>query len=395
MEEQNPISGKRTQCLNSDIISNLPQNITESILCLMPLRDAVRTSVLSKKWQYCWRSVPKLVFTRKLVKSSLNSGCTEWCNLAKAIFHVLLFHKGPQIVEFNFRVGLLHMESEFAQMIRYLAMRNSLKELIFANDIRSYKLPISFFSLQGLERIHIQNCTFEPPSTFNVFSRLKRIAFLNVVVTTQALERFLSKCPLLEHLVLRESKENDFAAGGKKFAFADLLALVPLIKGLYISKYYMKCLCAGRSPHNLPTSLVHLKYLHLDLCLMVQNQILFALCMVRSSPVLKRIVFRMYDNEKLPVQQTPNHFLDSENYPDLKLDHLETLGIGLFSNLPLEKEFVKLIMAKSPMLKKVHLELSNDISADEEPKMLSDMLLLPFPRASPSAKLTFVHTPTR
>ncbi|KAM0047759.1 hypothetical protein Hdeb2414_s0008g00266871 [Helianthus debilis subsp. tardiflorus] len=33
----------------------------------MPIREALRTSVLSKKWRYTWRGMPKLVFTDNMV----------------------------------------------------------------------------------------------------------------------------------------------------------------------------------------------------------------------------------------------------------------------------------------------------------------------------------------
>ncbi|XP_076907986.1 F-box/FBD/LRR-repeat protein At1g13570-like [Bidens hawaiensis] len=390
MEYENPTS---RQCLSPDIISNIPQNIIESILSRMPLRDAVRTSVLSKKWRYSWRGMPRLTFTHKMARLLSTSGCSELkCELAKAIYHVLLLHKGPQILEFKCLVSFLHMESEFAQIISYLAMRNCVKELSFTNDNSSYKLPSSFFSLQGLERLLLQSCTFEPPLTVNGFSQLKRIVFGNVEVTAQVLQRFLSKCPLLEEFILIGTQENDFAAEGtNKFSFVDLFSYMPLIKTLAISKYFMKYLCAGASPHYLPTSLVHLKCMVWDVCLTEQNVISFTLCMLRSSPVLKKIAFRMYDNEKLPVQKTRTNFLDPENHPDLKLDRLETLDIRMFSSLPVEMEFVKLIMTKSPVLKNVRIELDADVSVDEQKILMDMLLLLPFPQASPSAKLTVVR----
>ncbi|XVF43337.1 hypothetical protein PTKIN_Ptkin02bG0032500 [Pterospermum kingtungense] len=47
---------------NSDKISNLPDNITEQILGRMPIRDAVRTSVLSTNWRDKWTTLSDLVF---------------------------------------------------------------------------------------------------------------------------------------------------------------------------------------------------------------------------------------------------------------------------------------------------------------------------------------------
>ncbi|MFS8028403.1 putative leucine-rich repeat domain superfamily [Helianthus anomalus] len=194
------------------------------------------------------------------------------------------------------------MDSEFAQIISYLAKGNKVKELFFDN----------------------------------------------ADVSAQMLQQFLSKCPLLEYLCLVGcQKVLDFVAGENKFTFGDLLQCVPLIQTLDISKYYMKVyLCAGGMPHKLPNSLVHLKYLFLDVCLVEQNEIYAVLCMIMSSPLLEKIDFLMFDNEKLPVQQTPTNFLDPEEYPDMNLGYLETLKIENFSKLPLEMEFVKLIGLK-------------------------------------------------
>ncbi|KAJ0445103.1 putative F-box domain, FBD domain, leucine-rich repeat domain superfamily [Helianthus annuus] len=387
MENQNPTT---TQTLNSDIISSLPLNIIEYILTRMPLRDALRTSVLSKKWRYTWRGMPKLVFTDDMVTMSSNHLCRELkkYKLVYAIFHVLMLHNGPETLVFDCSVGKLHLESDIALIISYLARRTKVKKLFFGSDDRSYKLPVSFFSLQGLECVHLYDCILEPPLTFNGFSSLTIFRIWDVDVSAQKLQQFLSKCPQLVNLRLAGCQKGiDFVAGENKFTFGDLLQCVPLIQTLNISKYYMKYLCAGGMPHKLPTSLAHLKDLFLDVCLVEQNEISSALCIIRSSPVLQKIKFLMSDNEKLPVQQTPSNFLDPEDYPDLKLDYLVTLEIANFSNLPLEMKFVKLIMAKSPLLKNVKIKLNDNVSVDEEMKMLKDMLRLPILRASPCAEL--------
>ncbi|KAI7754354.1 hypothetical protein M8C21_006042, partial [Ambrosia artemisiifolia] len=260
-------------------------------------------------------------------------------------------------------------------ILSYLSKGNKLKQLAFFNDNRSYKLPASFFSLQGLESIHLQYCTFVPPLTFNRFSSLTSLTFVHVEVSAQMLQRFLSECPLLEHIHLNGYPQCiEFVEKGNKFTFVDLLRCVPLIKNLNISIYYMKYLCAGGMPHKLPTSLVHLKYLFLKVCMTEQNEISSALCMIRSSPLLVKIVFLMYDNKGLRIPQTSISFLDPEDYSNLKLDHLDMFEIKMVSSkLPLAMDLVKLIMAKSPVLKTVRIELK-DVSVDDEVKMLRDLL---------------------
>ncbi|XP_076946189.1 F-box/FBD/LRR-repeat protein At1g13570-like [Bidens hawaiensis] len=390
MEYEDPTSDE-TQCLDLDIISTLPVNIIESILSIMPIRDALRTSVLSKKWRYCWRSVPKIEFTDTTVNlNSSNSGGKqlEKYKLVTAIFHVLLLHIGPEILEFNWSVAYLDMDSVLAQIISYLARGNKLKQLIFVNqddDDSFYKLPVSFFSLQGLEVIYLLNCTFEPPLDLNRFSRLKRMTLGNVEVSAQMLQRFLSKCRLLEHISLIGAPESvDFVAEGDKFTIVDLLQCVPLIQSLVITDYYMMHLCAGDMPHKLLISLAHLKYLSLDVCMI--KQISSVLCIIRSSPVLERCEFQIDDLEKLPVKQDSINFLDPEHHSEFNFDHLKIMDIRLISsNLARVMKFVKLIMAKSPVLKKLQIDLGGAY-VDEDVKMLREMLLS-FPRASPSSKL--------
>ena len=61
------------------------------------------------------------------------------------------------------------------------------------------------------------------------------------------------------------------------------------------------------------------------------------------------------------------------------------LEIDNFGNLKVELEFVKLILAKSPVLKKVKIFLLDNITKDEEMTLLR--ILLRSPRASPLVEI--------
>lgn len=43
-------------------MGQLDENLILKILSLVPIKTVVSTSVLSKEWQSCWKSVPKLKF---------------------------------------------------------------------------------------------------------------------------------------------------------------------------------------------------------------------------------------------------------------------------------------------------------------------------------------------
>jgi hypothetical protein len=60
LNEEQGIDGYR-KCL-----SNLPKDVLLLILCFLPMKDAVRTSVLSKRGEFLWTSIPVLNFTKTL-----------------------------------------------------------------------------------------------------------------------------------------------------------------------------------------------------------------------------------------------------------------------------------------------------------------------------------------
>ncbi|XP_039164510.1 F-box/LRR-repeat protein At5g02910-like [Eucalyptus grandis] len=47
-----------------DLISALPEEAIHRILSFLPVEDAVRTSVLSKRWRFTWTTTTSLVFNR-------------------------------------------------------------------------------------------------------------------------------------------------------------------------------------------------------------------------------------------------------------------------------------------------------------------------------------------
>lgn len=85
------------------------------------------------------------------------------------------------------------------------------------------------------------------------------------------------------------------------------------------------------------------------------------------------------------ISQTAMNLIDQQDYSYVSLNRLHEIEITDFSNSKPEMDFVKLILAKSPMLKDVRLVLDNevDIHGDAEVEMLKE--LLQYPRASARA----------
>nr|GFA35172.1 hypothetical protein [Tanacetum cinerariifolium] len=180
-------------------------------------------------------------------------------------------------------------------------------------------------------------------------------------------------CPLITVLHLIGDDSRDFATGNK-FTFVELLQCVPLIEFLVIEGPYMKHLSAGGMPHKLPTSLVQLKGLSLGMCFDEEHEVSSALCLIRSFPNLEKFSLAGYD--WLDTTQISKNFHDIQDYSAFALDHLEFFCMKYFSNEDHEVDFLKLIMAKSPMLKRAQIELYKSVSLEEENELLRDLLQL-------------------
>ncbi|XP_058724945.1 F-box/FBD/LRR-repeat protein At1g13570-like isoform X2 [Vicia villosa] len=180
-----------------DMISNLPGHVTDQILSCLSIREAVRTSVLSKIWKNKWYTLPNLVFDRHSVSESM---------LLKTVDHVLLVHSGP-IKMFKFAndcPGLSEIfEIDMDRWILHLT-RRSIKELVLEVWITKerYKLPWCLFTCQSLHHLKLKWCLLKPPKTFEGFRNLKSLELEGVRVAPDDFENLISGCPLLEKLKL-------------------------------------------------------------------------------------------------------------------------------------------------------------------------------------------------
>jgi hypothetical protein len=196
-------------CAEPDRISCLPGHIIDNILSRLPIKEAVRTSVLSSKWMNKWHTIPNLVFDRKCVSAIASQDPLVFeSKYLKIVNHVLLLHNGPiNIFKFSDCGRDLISESlvtDIARWIRHLSA-GSIKELVLEVCIEErykFKLPRCLFSCQSLHRLKLYSGWLKPPSTFQGFRNLKILELYHITITQNALEKLISRCPILEHLTL-------------------------------------------------------------------------------------------------------------------------------------------------------------------------------------------------
>ncbi|KAF6149647.1 hypothetical protein GIB67_017380 [Kingdonia uniflora] len=77
----------------TDILDDLPDGILEAILGCLPLKEAARTSVLSREWRYKWFIIPKLVFNENFMKPTSEDGLIKHLKLVNVVDKVLFRHR--------------------------------------------------------------------------------------------------------------------------------------------------------------------------------------------------------------------------------------------------------------------------------------------------------------
>ncbi|KAJ0744979.1 putative F-box domain-containing protein [Helianthus annuus] len=150
----------KAQRLSLTTINTLPQTIIENILCFLPIREAARTSILSREWRYKWTTIPKLEFGSSTLSKGKNEeklpsdiasarkNMDERCKLFNAIHQVLLMRQGP-IHEFSFNLIANCYCFELDPIIFHLSRNHAVKKLKleFNHHMFSYKLPLCAFSM--------------------------------------------------------------------------------------------------------------------------------------------------------------------------------------------------------------------------------------------------------
>ncbi|KAL8263057.1 hypothetical protein R6Q59_024406 [Mikania micrantha] len=363
----------------SDMINSLPANVIESILCLLPFKEAVRTSIICREWRYHWTKVPNLEFIEDVNKASLSDdderlSMTSQAKLKflSAINQVMSMHQGP-IHEFSLSMYVRGPCVEIDKIIDHLSINSTVKTL--ALDMSGYWLPESFSSLHKLTDLYLRCCRLDAQPIFNGFPMLARLYMKNVITTKNMLILFLSRCPLLKSVRLPASV--GLLSDTDDSTVVELMDCLPLVENLCISLSVIKSFVKGRVPNKLPAPLVCLKYL----CIrgersVYEDRIPLLAFLIRSSPNLEKL--------NLQIVYNLRHETTLEDYSDMWLEHLNEIEIQSWRKHKI-LGFLRVLMAKSPALKKVRMLLKWKVSRDEELKI--SRIFLRYQCASPVVQI--------
>ncbi|ESQ34319.1 hypothetical protein EUTSA_v10009950mg, partial [Eutrema salsugineum] len=189
---------------------DLPDDLLTRILLFVPTKDAVATSILSKRWRHVWRILPKLAF-----KDAGNE--SVGCFIEKS----LQLHKSPKLQSLIVELGPRSpVDVDVGKLVEN-AVNRGVEELDFKllwnADPTSF--PKSLYTCDTLVYLTLSNKILVDVSSWARLPSLLYLELNDVVYKEEdSLVQLLSSSPVLKWLSVERRREDDNL---KNFAVKD------------------------------------------------------------------------------------------------------------------------------------------------------------------------------
>jgi hypothetical protein len=187
---------------NNKCLVNLPEEILLHILSFLKTKDAVRTSVLCKRWEYLWASIPNLDFNQ--LHSSPAKRKRKRTLFMKFVERALSLRDSSVIERFTLRCDVLS-DVSCVNMWISAAISHNVQELYIEleNFEGDFSLPHCLFTSKTLTSLGLYMCCILKLPTTICFSNLKFLRIGKVTFSDEYLtQQFFSGLPVLEELEL-------------------------------------------------------------------------------------------------------------------------------------------------------------------------------------------------
>ncbi|KAL0366301.1 UNVERIFIED_CONTAM: Retrovirus-related Pol polyprotein from transposon [Sesamum radiatum] len=375
-----------------DRISILPSDIIDNILKRLSVRDAVRTSILSRPWRYKWVTIPHLVFEFSFPAKKPYS---PKYNIESIIQKILGLHQGP-IVKFSVETYDFRVSYKAVDHWLYCLSSHPIEELII-NCLDPPCHPIShyLFVFDRLRHLHLENFDVRLPSTFNGFGRLVILHLYDVCFAPGDFKIFLSKCTMLESLIVMDT--------AYEITSGDLGDIdLPNLKSFgFSSCFLIPIICFKNAPLLAEITVSFSSYDFMsddsDPALSVisgldeyKNYLIKFIDGLSSltTLVLGGCFLQFSASDDLSGMETSSEFLvKMRTEHEFTLSRLEYVKIDSLMGWEHEMEFVKLLLSAATALGKLEIRFNDPWRAEGNDVFMNE--LSSFDRASPGAQLIF------
>ncbi|CAL1408432.1 unnamed protein product [Linum trigynum] len=430
---------KRTCDSSTDRLTDLPVEVIQRILVFLPIKDAAKTSVLSRKWRHQWRSIPQLVFDDGFARISRVSESESKVRnkfTMLNLYRALLVHDGP-ITKFVLSIPGLTPCDEIDGVVLYLSNKG-LQDLTLefygpGYNADGYQLHSSLFSAIHLKCLTLQSCEVTQPSWFIGFSKLTDLRLEQVTLPCDFFTNFLTMCPALESLRVTDCggyaaeleivapflksfhlngslKDISFKCTPRLLSLTldvyetdmhemvAFFASITTLQQLCISTQFMRELAAANKnvPTRLPSPLHGLEVLEIiDVALDSLELKHVFLCLITSSPNLRRLRVEIDFGQLLYLAGTTEFssirkLLEAEDCPGFSsrfFQHLKVFRMEASCGTQVELDLVRFILATAPLLQRIHITPACHLSFETRLKFTVEAMR--YKRVSKEAQLIY------
>ncbi|KAL4183691.1 hypothetical protein AMTRI_Chr11g156380 [Amborella trichopoda] len=406
-----------------DRISELPTEIILMILSMLTIREAARTSVLSRRWRSSWTSIPALNF----VPDTVYSYSCHWANIVDS---VLSRHHGPISA---FRLDrIIWCSSEDIDRWLSIVSSRGIEDLVidFYDQYLPYTVHPSFFSCSSLVSVDLTSCKLEMPTDFEGFKFLKFLSLKTVALTDTILQTIVSMSEKLEDLTLIdcEGLRNIKIIGASLLNFhlfgvfseldlsgslniKDLFinwdddgnGVWPLrqiingltkleslsVTGFRLYSFYEKSADGGNG--GLPTIYNFLQEFEIHLNCMEVSEIMGLVCLLKKFPNLNALCLKDYEEELQPEGKLTKTNLETLNSDAMScLAQLKKLKLVLATHCDETLDIIEFFLLNAGVLDELFINIGCLQNQEEKSKVAER--LNSFPKASSEAKIIFSYT---
>jgi hypothetical protein len=194
-----------------DRLSRLPDKLLCDIVSRLPIKEAARTAVLSRRWSPIWRAAPLVLVDTHLLPAGddeipIDLDHAHSDAVAAAVSRILVAHPGPFRCV---RITCCYMEEDRARVERWLKLLASkgVQELFLINRpfplTIDKHLPATFFSMTTLTRLYLGFWRFPDTTTLPrsaAFPCLRELGLCGTVMDSHDMDFVLARSPVLEIL---------------------------------------------------------------------------------------------------------------------------------------------------------------------------------------------------
>ncbi|PIA41545.1 hypothetical protein AQUCO_02200167v1 [Aquilegia coerulea] len=199
MKRQKKNSCSSDQEEEMDRISDLPDPTQAHIVSFLSMKDAIRTSILSKRWRNVYKSFPNLNFNQEYFEENYNT--RDFKNIVNQFLNC---HDESNIHKFSLLTSVDN--SSYHHILEWIsfAVNHNVQELVldFDND-KLNSLPCCLFTCQSLTLLSLNFINLNLP-THTEFPMLKTLKLRFVrLYGEDPLNQLISSCPVLEDFLMQ------------------------------------------------------------------------------------------------------------------------------------------------------------------------------------------------